>query len=152
MRSRASDRRGEAFFAMRNLNATYQTGTGAGARRLYFDALQTDRTNGKLLYVSEARFVFTAAEYETWCFQLAVQLVGTSVSPDYICPYLFGPGSQARNLAIQTATVSSTAYKACGELVVVLNPGDTIEPGLNSINATNNNPSSACYFSGYRVA
>lgn len=155
MRSRRRDRRNEAFYARRTTSGTYVPlsggGLGVGARRLLFDAMQYDGTDGKIIFVPESVFRLTAKETETWCVQVIVAMVAASAGANYICPYLFGPGAQVRNLAILGAVASTNNYTVMGELVVTLNPGESLEPGINSDNATNNNPSSSCIFSGYRV-
>lgn len=155
MRFIRRDVRTESFYARRGSTGTYVPtsggGLGAGARPLLFDLLQSDKTDGKIAFIPETLFRITAKDYETWCVQLIVSLAANSSGANYICPYLTGPGSQARNLAILTAVAATNNYVVPGEIIIALNPGESLSPALNSDNATNNNPSSACIFSGYRI-
>lgn len=159
MRDARRDRRNEAFYVRRASNGGYVPtsggGLGAGARKLLFDIASStfvDNTDNKIACITNTAFTLTAREQETWCVQLTVAIVGAISGANYVCPALFGPGSSFRNLAILTAVATNAHYQVTGEIILSLNPGETIEPGINSDNATNNNPSSTCIFSGYRIA
>lgn len=135
--------------AHRTSAGTY-AGAGAAFRALLFDVMQSDETDGKIVFIPESRFLFVAKEREVWHFSLVVGLSTALASGETVIATLQHPafGLLQASMVANTATANYFPHLS---VTWPLNPGDTVQPQIYSGSVGGNNPHAICEFTGCRV-
>lgn len=136
--------------AHRTVAGTY-AGAGGAGRPLLFDVMQSDQTDGKISFISESRFLFTARERETWHFSLVVGLSTALASGELIYAILNASGHGNFAESGYIANQATANYFPHASATILLTPGETVTPSIYSNAVSGNNPHAICEFTGVRL-
>lgn len=151
MRSGRRDRPAESFYAQRTTNLSVAGGAAAW-RNINFNVMQSDRTDGKIVFIPDSRFVFVAKENEMWHFSLAANWFTSAAVNDLLAVGGWAPTIGTFAVETYYASAVSATYYLAGSVTLPFKPGETFYPQAYSGNATDNGLGTLTFCSGVRVA